>query len=81
MGSAIETETWQPGKVLYKIDTNHTYPDVMNYWAPLETIEEEDDTEPEHINSITTFNEMKTKVTPEKVGNKWTRRTEKRKEK
>jgi hypothetical protein len=48
----------------------------MNYWAPLETIEEEDNTEQEHINSITTFNEMKTKVTPEKVGNKWTRRTE-----
>ncbi len=53
----------------------------MNYWAPLETIKEEDNTELEHINSITTFNEMETRVTPEKVGNKWTRRTEKRKEK
>ncbi len=42
----------------------------MNYWAPLETIREEDDTEQEHINSITTFNKMKTKVTPKRVGNK-----------
>jgi hypothetical protein len=32
-GSAIEIETWQPGKVLDKIKVNHTYPDVTNYWA------------------------------------------------
>jgi hypothetical protein len=67
--------------VLDKINTNHTYLDVMNYWAPLETIKEEDDTGPEHINSITTFNKMKIKETLERVGNKWTRRAEKRKEK
>jgi hypothetical protein len=73
VGSAIETEVWQPGKVLNK-NTNHTYPDVMNYWAPLETIKEEDDTEPEHINSITTFNKIKTKLTQDKLVNKWTRR-------
>ncbi len=46
----------------------------MNYWAPLETIKEEDDTEPEHINSITTFNKIKTKLTQDKLVNKWTRR-------
>ena len=27
-GPAIETETWQPGKVLDKIKANHTYPEV-----------------------------------------------------
>ncbi len=72
---------WQPGKVLDKINTNHTYPDVMNYRAPLETNKEEDDTGSEHINSIITFDETKTKETLEKVGNRWTRKAEKRKEK
>ncbi len=28
---------WQPGKVMTnKINTNHTYLDATNYWAPLE---------------------------------------------
>ncbi len=53
----------------------------MYYWAPLETIKEEDNTGPEHINSITTFDKMKTKETLEKVGNKWMKRAENRKEK
>ena len=40
----IETETWQPGKVLTtKINTNHTYLNNMNYWAPLEDNNEENE--------------------------------------
>ncbi len=42
-----------------KINTNHIYPEVTNYWAQLETIKEEEDTGPEHINSITTFDMTK----------------------
>ncbi len=53
----------------------------MYYWAPLETIEEEDDTGPKHINSITAFDETKINETLEKVRNKWTKIAEKRKEK
>ncbi len=75
MGSAIETETWQPGKVLDKIKANHTYPDVTNYWAPLYTIQEDDNTgEEEQINSINTPSKKKIQETLERAGNKWTRR-------
>ena len=63
--------------MLDKINANHTYPDVTNYWTPLETIEEEDDTEQEHINNI----EMKIQETTKRTGNKWTRRAEERKKK
>jgi hypothetical protein len=36
MGSTIETETWQPGKVIpNKLNTNITYLAVANYWTPL----------------------------------------------
>jgi hypothetical protein len=51
VGSAIETEMWHLGKVLNKIKVQQTYPVVTNYWAPLETIKEEDDTEEEKINN------------------------------
>jgi hypothetical protein len=72
---------WQPGKVLDKINTNHTYPDATNYWAPLDTIQEDDDTgKEEHINSISTGRE-KIQQTLERAGNKWTRRLEAQKEK
>ncbi len=81
MGSAIEAETWQLGKVLDKINTNHIYLDNMNYWAPLDTIEEKDDTEEESINNTSTWEEKKTQETIKRTGNKRTRRSEGRKEK
>jgi hypothetical protein len=80
-GSAIETETWQPGKVLDKINTTHIYLDNINYWAPPDTIEEEDNTEEESINNTNTSKERKTQETIKRTGNKWTRRSEGRKEK
>ncbi len=63
--------------MLDKINTHHTYLDVTNYWAPLEKIEEEDDTEEEQINNIV----ENTLEAPTKSGNKWTRRLEKRQKK
>jgi hypothetical protein len=53
----------------------------MNYWAPLDTIEEEDDTEEESINNTSTSDEKKTQETIKRTRNKWTRRSEGRKEK
>jgi hypothetical protein len=63
--------------VLDIINANHTYLDITNYWTPLETIKEEDDTEQEHINNI----EMKIQETTKRIGNKWMRRAADRKEK
>ncbi len=53
----------------------------MNYWAPLDTIEEEDDTEKESINNTSKSEEKKTQETIKRTENKWTRRSEGRKEK
>ena len=53
----------------------------MNTWTPLDTIEEEDDTEEESINNTSTSKEKKTQETIKRTGNKWTRRSEGRKEK
>jgi hypothetical protein len=73
VGSAIETETWQPRKVLDKINTNHTFPNATNYSASLDTIQEDDNTgHEEHINSISTSGEKKIQETLERAGNKWT---------
>ena len=52
----------------------------MNYWTPLDTIEE-NDTEEESINNTNTSEEKKTQETIKKTGNKWMRRSEGRKEK
>jgi len=61
--------------VLDKIKTNHTYPEVTNYWTPLEiTNEEEDD---EEINYTT---QKEPDIQEQKQGNKWTRRLEIRRE-
>jgi hypothetical protein len=67
--------------VLDKINTTPIYLDNMNYWAPLDTIEAEDDTEEESINNTNTSKEKKTQETIKRTGNKWTRRSEGRKEK
>ena len=72
----METEIWQPGKVLNKIKANNTYPEVRNYKAPLTTIEEEEEAE-ETINNTT----QKAPTTQKKQGNKWTRRQERRQNK
>ena len=77
MGSAIETEMWHLGKVLNKIKVQQTYPVITNYWAPLETIEEEGNTEEEKINN-TVENTPKAQTIS---GNKWTRRLERRQNK
>jgi hypothetical protein len=58
--------------VLNKIKVQQTNPAVTNYWAPLETIEEEDNTEEEKIN-ITVENTPKAQTIS---GNKWTRKLE-----
>jgi hypothetical protein len=81
-GSAIETETQQPRKVLDKINTNHTYLDATNYWTPLVTVQEEDKTgEEKTINSISIVGKKKIQETLKSTGNKWTRRLERQKEK
>ncbi len=53
-----------------KINTTHIYLDNMNYWAPLDTIKEEDDKEEESINNTSTSNEKKTQETIKRTGNK-----------
>jgi hypothetical protein len=45
----IETEFWQPGRVINKIKT-HTHLEVKNYWTPLD--EEEDEEEEHQLDSI-----------------------------
>jgi hypothetical protein len=67
--------------VLDKINTTNIYLDNMNYWAPLDTIKEENNTEEERINNTSTTNENKTQETIKRTGNKWMRRSEGRKEK
>ncbi len=67
--------------MLDKINTTHIYLDNMSYWAPLDTIKEEDDTEEEGINNTSTSKEKKTQETIKRTGNEWTRRSERRKEK
>jgi hypothetical protein len=56
--------------VLDKINTTHIYLDNMNYWAPLDTIKEEVDTEEKNINNTNTSNEKKTQETIKRTGNK-----------
>ncbi len=64
----IETEKWQPGKVLDKIKINHTYPEATNYWTPaLDTINEEDE---EEINNTS----QKAPEIQNQQGYKWMRR-------
>ena len=75
MGSLIENENWQPGKVLDKIKMNNTYLEVNNYWTPLQQEEDEEEEEPETQINMTHI----IKTTPQ--GNKWTRQATRRKEK
>jgi hypothetical protein len=77
MGSAIETENWQPGKVLNKTTTSHTYPTVNNYWTPLQTNKNKDEEEHEEQNHMINSTQMKIN---DKESNKWTRRLAKQKE-
>ncbi len=53
MGSSIESETWQPGKVkTSKLNMNISYPAVMNYWTPLYENNKEEELEQEEINIL-----------------------------
>ena len=53
MGSQVETEVWQPGKMLSnKITTDNAYLTATNYWTPLKTGENEEDEETEEANKI-----------------------------
>jgi hypothetical protein len=64
----MESETWQPGKVIVnKIKTNHTYLATTNYWATKE------DKQPKQINQLKEMQPIVTSKT-----NKWTRRNERR---
>ncbi len=76
MGPQEETETWQPGKVLFnKISTNNTYLATTNFWASLEMEEEDNKQSEEEINIINT------KATKQIKTNKWTQRKEVRRAK
>ncbi len=73
MGPQEETEMWQPGIVLLnKINTNNTYLAIMNFWAPLEMVEDNNKQPKEE------FNIINTKATKQNKINKWTRRVEAR---
>jgi hypothetical protein len=65
---------WQPGKVLTnKTNTNHTYLETMNYWAPLDKNNKEEQEEKE-VNSI----KQQPATMQKPKSNKWTRRVERR---
>ena len=62
MGSLIETEVWQPGRVIDKIK-NQTHPVIKNYWTPLyEEEDKADDIDDEEERQ----HEMNVKVTTKK---------------
>jgi hypothetical protein len=74
-GSLVETETWQPGKVVSnKLNTINTYPAVTNYWTPLNDIDDDEPTTTkEELNVIKS-------QTPTPTLNKWKRRIVRRQE-
>jgi hypothetical protein len=74
VGSSVETEMWQPGKVLSnKITTDNAYLVATNNWTPLQSNETEEDEETEEANNIVN------KQIPK--SNKWERRLARRIEK
>jgi hypothetical protein len=77
VGSSIESETWQPGKVIAnKLNTNITYPAATNYWTPL--YKNDDKEEPkEEIQKL----QQSTKAEQQPKSNKWTQRIERRQDK
>ncbi len=66
MGSLIETEFWQPERVIDKIK-NHTHLEFKNYWTPLE--EEEDKTEKEEDRPHS-IHKIETKISNNKLRNR-----------
>jgi hypothetical protein len=77
MGWAIETENWQPGKVLDKITMSLIYPAVNYYWTSLQTNKNKEEEEQEEQNHMINSTQVKTN---NKESNKWTRRLAKQKE-
>ncbi len=77
-GSQVESEVWQPGKVILdKITTNHAYLAATNYWTPLQSNETEEDEKEEDEANITYKIPIKEIPKP----NKWERRLPRRIEK
>jgi hypothetical protein len=65
VGPQEEAETWQPGKVLLnEINTNNTYLEITNCWAPLQ-MEEDNNKQPKEE-----FNKINTKATKQNKTNK-----------
>ena len=53
MGSQVESEVWQPGKVILdKITANHAYLAATNYWTPLQSNEIEEDEKEEEEEAL-----------------------------
>jgi hypothetical protein len=64
----IESETYQPEKAISnKIKMNHAYLINMNYWAPLQELEEDEDIEGSNL--IRTLQSI-----ANTTSNKWKRR-------
>jgi hypothetical protein len=73
MGSSIESETWQPRKVISnKLNTNITYPAATNYWTPLYENDNKEEPKEEEILMI----QQSIKAEQQPKSNKWTRRIE-----
>jgi hypothetical protein len=68
---SIESEMWQPGKVISKkLNTNITYPAATNYWTPL--YENDNEEEPKEEETLMIQQSLKAEQQPK--SNKWTRR-------
>ena len=63
MGSIIETELWQPGRVIDKIK-NQTHLEFKNYWTLLYEEENETDNKEEHQHEMNVIDTTKKKNKP-----------------
>ncbi len=57
MGSQVETEMWQPGKVLLN-KKNTPHQNATNYWTPLQLDEDENEEEEETEEVNKSFREI-----------------------
>jgi hypothetical protein len=64
------SEPRQTGKTsINKINTDHTYLATVNYWTPLQIIEENEEEEEEEMNTI----KISSPIEINNKSNKWTR--------
>ena len=75
MGTEV-SETWQPGVIKSKINTEHTYLADTNFWSPLGN-DKEDEVEEDEKEKI---NVIKSITKPKQKWNKWMRRIARRRE-